>query len=86
MLGIFRIIIVSSLFGVISGFFEDKRVPKKKVFDKTSPEYKKMLSGIIQKRYNSEFLTNMAVEKEYKKYLKEKKKDERWERFGEEIG
>ena len=73
MLGFFRIIIVSSLFGVISGCFEDKRIPKKKVFDTTSPEYKKMLSGIIQKRYNSEFLTNMAVERDYQKYIKETK-------------
>jgi len=73
MQGIFRIIIVSSLFGFISGCFEDKRIPKKKVFDTASPEYRKMLSGIIRNRYNSGFLKNMAAKIKYKKFIKETK-------------
>ncbi len=74
------------LFGQQS-LFADKRVPKKRIVDTTSPAYKKMVSNIIKNRFsNSEAIKSMQTEKEYQKYLKEKKKDEQWKRFNKEIG
>lgn len=63
---------MSSLFGVVSGCFADKRVPKKKVWDTSSPEYKQMLHKIIHNRYNSEALKWMAADKELNKYRENK--------------
>lgn len=59
---------MSSLFSFISERFEDKRIPKKKVFDMNSPEYKKMLSRIIQNRTDPEALRWIAADRELEKY------------------
>jgi len=69
-----RIIIMGFLINAIAGCFEDKRVPKKRTADTTSPAYKKMVSNIINNRFSSETIKSMQAEKEYQKYLKEKNK------------
>lgn len=63
---------MSSLFGVVSGCFADKRVPKKKTFNTTSPEYKQMLHRIIHNRTDSGVLKWMAADEELKKYKENK--------------
>jgi len=78
------ILIMGFLFGS-KGLFADKRVPKKKVFDTSSPEYKQMLHRIIHNRTDSEALKWIAADRELKKYKKEKKKDEMWKKFKEVI-
>ena len=55
------------LFGSKS-IFADKRLPKKRKIDTTSPEYKKMLHRIIHNRTDSEVLRWRAADKELKKY------------------
>ena len=77
------IIIMGFLFGS-TGLFADKRVPKKRKIDTTSPEYKQMLHRIIHNRADSGILKKMAADKElekYKKYKKQKEKDKMWEDF-----
>ena len=63
---------MSSLLTFVSGCFADKRVPKKKVWDTSSPEYKQMLHRIIHNRTDSEALRWMAADKELKKYRENK--------------
>ena len=60
------------LLSSLSGCFADKRVPKKRKIDTSSPEYKQMLHRIIHNRTDSEVLRWMAADKELKKY-KDKK-------------
>jgi len=64
---------MSSLFGVVSGCFADKRIPKKKAFDTSSPEYKQMLHRIIHNRTDSGALRWIEADKELKKYKENKK-------------
>ena len=59
------------LFGS-TGCFADKRVPKKRKFDTSSPEYKQMLHRIIHNRTDSDILKRMAADKELEKYKKGK--------------
>ena len=69
------------LFGS-QGLFADKRVPKKRNIDTSSPEYKKMLHRLIHNRYDSDILRKMEADKELKKY----KETQKWKRFSKEIG
>ena len=75
------ILIMGFLIGS-QNLFADKRVPKKKKIDTTSPEYKKMLHRIIHNRTDSDILRKMEADKELKKYKEARK----WKRFSEEIG
>jgi hypothetical protein len=74
------ILIMGILFGS-SGIFADRRVPKKRKLDTSSPEYKKMLRRIIHNRYDSGAMRWVEANKELKKYKKEKEKDKMWEEF-----
>jgi len=55
-------------------WFEDKRTIVKPKVDITSPEYRKILSEIIDNRYDGEMFRNLIAEIEYRKYLKEENK------------
>lgn len=57
-------------------WFADNRVIVKPKIDTTSPEYKEMLSKIINSRYDSEYLRIASADLAYQEYLlnKEAKK------------
>lgn len=56
-------------------WFADNRVrvanPR---LDTTSPKYQKMLSNMINKRYEPDFIKCLVAEKEYQEYLMNKDK------------
>ena len=74
-------ILIMGILAGISGCFSDKRVPKKRKINTSSPEYKQMLYRVIHNRTDSGFLKWVKADEELKKYKEKKKKKEMWEEF-----
>ena len=77
MLGIFRIIIVSSL---IIGTEQSKEQANNRRWTALAPFVKKHFDT------GNKTLDDIAFELSYADYKNEKKKDDMWKRFSEEIG
>lgn len=65
---LFFIILISGC----SWFADNRILVKPKKVDITSAKYQKILSIMLNRRYESEFLRCLAAEIEYQKYLQEK--------------
>jgi len=65
-----KVFILMSLLLVGCSWFEDRRTVVKLKVDMTSPEYRKMLSEIINSRYDGEMLRSLAADIDYWNYLR----------------